>query len=120
MLTRHSTTALVFRKSSPLDLPVGFALPVHQDDDGDTWAPSPRHEQAITAHRNCITNERARLGAIIWDISQYVVEGDEKPPRLDLERAVDGWHRRLLDWASALPPCVTVTDQAIPAVLDLQ
>ncbi|KAL4973002.1 hypothetical protein BDW66DRAFT_162432 [Aspergillus desertorum] len=110
-------TSNVFLKPPQLDKPK-VRLPVHLGGSSDVWIPYPRQTDANPAHKNCVVNERTRLGIIVWDITRYIAE-EQKPPISDMESAVHEWHQRLLDWVSELPPCVAETDQSIPAVLDL-
>ncbi|KAL4808650.1 hypothetical protein BDV18DRAFT_157593 [Aspergillus unguis] len=85
-------------------------LPVHQTPD-DTWVPYPRQDEPRPLHTNCIVNARASLGLIIWEMADFFFgDSSEKPPRADVEAAVEGWYARILDWREKFPPCIGNTD----------
>ncbi|RMJ28952.1 Transcription factor [Aspergillus sp. HF37] len=95
-------------------------LPVtHDNDDRDMWIPYPRHSGAVPAHTHCVFNSLTSLTEIVRDAANLLF-GEEKPPRVDLERAIDGFYSRVCRWHEQLPSCLNSETNPTPGILDLQ
>ncbi|PYH90331.1 hypothetical protein BO71DRAFT_334734 [Aspergillus ellipticus CBS 707.79] len=114
-----SVTAIAFQKAPAWDLPRGLQLPVHQADDGE-WFPYPRQVEPVpAAHRNCVLNQRARIGEISGDLCKGLFSHDNRIPRPEIEDVVTRCYARLLQWKDELPVCLHYTDHSVPQVLSL-
>lgn len=95
-------------------------LPVHQRDQ-DQWFPYPLQvDPSPAAHTNCVLNQKATLAHITWDLSHALFEDNSRPPRADVEDAVNKSYTRLLRWAEDLPECLHYNDKSLREVLSLQ
>lgn len=95
-------------------------LPVtHDNDDRDIWIPYPHHSGAVPAHTHCVFNSLTGLTEIVRDAANLLF-GEEKPPRVELERAIDGSYSRACRWHEQLPACLNSETNPTPSILDLQ
>lgn len=101
-------------------LDISVRIPVHQSSHQEQFLPFPHSGIPIPAHNDCVLNELANVGQIVWDISTFLFQGDRNHVHSDLITAVQGWHARLLGWWEGRPKCIDYTLNPVPGVLTLQ
>lgn len=95
-------------------------ISVHQNSQQEQFLPYPHSGTPMPAHNDCVLNELANIGEIVWDISTSLFREDRNHIRSELITAVQGWHARLLQWWDNRPRCIDYTLNSVPGVLALQ
>lgn len=103
-----------------MDCPKCAPLPVHKSDQ-DQWSPYPLQVDPVpAAHTNCVLNYKEVLARIAWNLAHALFGDDGRPPRTDIEDAVNKSYASLLQWSEDLPECLHYNHESLPEVLSLQ
>ncbi|GLA93297.1 hypothetical protein AtubIFM57143_010646 [Aspergillus tubingensis] len=86
----------------------------------DIWTAYPRQMDPVQSHIPCVLNRFTTLSEISVDANRLVFASGLKSPRDELEEALKGILKRLDDWKSNLPTCLTPDNPTVSQSLSLQ